>query len=87
MGTDMNQAEIDVRKNIDLIRDYLPDRATDPTTFAFDPSMQPIMFIALSSDQLGMPNKDVGNRADRATPGAYHRRSFGQYCRGNGTSD
>ncbi len=53
-GTDMNQAEIDVRKNIDLIRDYLPDGATDPTTFAFDPSMQPIMFIALSSDQLGM---------------------------------
>ncbi|MDD5766163.1 MAG: efflux RND transporter permease subunit [Candidatus Marinimicrobia bacterium] len=52
-GTDMNQAEIDVRKNIDLIRDYLPTEAADPVTFAFDPSMQPIQFIALSSDQLG----------------------------------
>jgi HAE1 family hydrophobic/amphiphilic exporter-1 len=50
----MNQAEIDVRKNIDMVRDYLPDEASDPTTFAFDPSMQPIMFIALSSEQLGM---------------------------------
>ncbi|MFH1214451.1 MAG: efflux RND transporter permease subunit [Candidatus Neomarinimicrobiota bacterium] len=53
-GTDMNQAEIDVRKNIDMVRDYLPDEASDPTTFAFDPSMQPIQFIALSSDKLGM---------------------------------
>jgi len=53
-GTDMNQAEIDVRKNIDMVRDYLPQDASDPTTFAFDPSMQPIMFIVLSSDQLGM---------------------------------
>ncbi|MFA4907761.1 MAG: efflux RND transporter permease subunit, partial [archaeon] len=52
-GTDMNQAEIDVRKNIDLVRDYLPTEAGDPVTFAFDPSMQPIQFIALSSDQLG----------------------------------
>lgn len=47
-GTDMNQAEIDVRKNIDMVRDYLPDEASDPTTFAFDPSMQPIQFIALA---------------------------------------
>lgn len=53
-GTDMNQAEIDVRKNIDMVRDYLPQDASAPTTFAFDPSMQPIMFIVLSSDQLGM---------------------------------
>ncbi|MDD5540900.1 MAG: efflux RND transporter permease subunit, partial [Candidatus Marinimicrobia bacterium] len=53
-GSDMNQAEIDVRKNIDMVRDYLPQDASAPTTFAFDPSMQPIMFIVLSSDQLGM---------------------------------
>ena len=53
-GSDMNQAEIDVRKNIDFVRDYLPDGASDPMSFAFDPSMQPIMFVALSSDQLGM---------------------------------
>lgn len=52
-GTDMDQAEIDVRKNIDIIRDMLPDEVTDPLTFAFDPSMQPITMLALSSDELG----------------------------------
>jgi len=51
--TDMDQAEIDVRKNIDIIRDQLPDGVSDPITFAFDPSMQPITMLALSSDQLG----------------------------------
>jgi HAE1 family hydrophobic/amphiphilic exporter-1 len=50
---DMNQAEIDVGKKIDLIRDYLPQGATKPVTFAFDPSMQPILYFALSSDRLG----------------------------------
>ncbi len=52
--TDMNQAEIDVRKQIDIVRDALPDDVTDPITFAFDPSMQPITFLALSSDQMGL---------------------------------
>ena len=52
-GTDMDQAETDVRKNLDIIRDMLPDNVSDPITFAFDPSMQPIAFLALSSDQLG----------------------------------
>ncbi|HDP68342.1 MAG TPA: efflux RND transporter permease subunit [Candidatus Marinimicrobia bacterium] len=53
-GTDMDQAEIDVRKSLDLIRDYLPDEATDPMTFAFDPSMMPVMILSVSSDKLGM---------------------------------
>ncbi|MBS1272221.1 MAG: Multidrug resistance protein MdtC [Candidatus Marinimicrobia bacterium] len=52
-GTDMDQAEIDVRKNLDIVRDMLPEEVSDPITFAFDPSMQPIAFLALSSDQLG----------------------------------
>ena len=52
--TDMDQAEIDVRKMIDLSRDFLPEDASDPLTFAFDPSMQPILFTAISSDELGM---------------------------------
>lgn len=53
-GTDMDQAEIDVRKSLDLIRDYLPDEATDPMTLAFDPSMMPVMILSVSSDKLGM---------------------------------
>ncbi len=53
-GTDMDQAEIDVRKMIDFVRDYLPDEASQPMSFAFNPSMQPIMFITVSSDKMGM---------------------------------
>ncbi len=53
-GTDMDQAEIEVRKMIDMVRDFLPDDSSDPMSFAFNPSMQPIMFLTVSSDQLGM---------------------------------
>ncbi|MBN1302200.1 MAG: efflux RND transporter permease subunit [Melioribacteraceae bacterium] len=52
-GTDMNQAEIDIRKNLDYIRDFLPQDAAEPIVFVFDPSMTPIMFLNLSSDYLG----------------------------------
>lgn len=52
-GTDMNQAEIDMRKNIDFIRDYLPQDASEPLTFVFDPAMSPIMFVNISSNYLG----------------------------------
>ncbi len=52
-GTDMNQAEVDVRKNIDYIRDLLPQDAGEPLVFVFDPSMMPILFLNLSSDYLG----------------------------------
>ncbi len=52
-GTDMTKAENDVRKRIDMIRKYLPNDATDPVTFAFDPSMMPIAFILISSPDMG----------------------------------
>ncbi|MBN2009596.1 efflux RND transporter permease subunit [candidate division KSB1 bacterium] len=53
-GTDMDQAEIDVRNNLDFIQDYLPEDMSDPLVFAFDPSMQPIMFLALGSKDYGL---------------------------------
>ncbi|MGE0789498.1 MAG: efflux RND transporter permease subunit [Sandaracinaceae bacterium] len=47
-GTDMNAAEIEVRKNLELFaEDLLPDEASRPLTFAFDPSLAPVMFMAL----------------------------------------
>ncbi|MFZ1289633.1 MAG: efflux RND transporter permease subunit [Melioribacteraceae bacterium] len=52
-GTDMNEAESDIRKNLDYIRDYLPADANEPITFVFDPSMSPIVFLNLSSEYLG----------------------------------
>ncbi len=52
-GTDMDQADVDIRKNIDFMRDYLPPDADEPLTFIFDPSLQPIIFMTLSSNYLG----------------------------------
>ncbi|HPC36253.1 MAG TPA: efflux RND transporter permease subunit [Candidatus Marinimicrobia bacterium] len=53
-NTDIKLSEMDVRKNIDLIRDYLPPDASDPITLSFDPSMTPVMLISARSGQLGM---------------------------------
>ena len=52
-GTDMNQAESDIRKNLDYIRDFLPADASEPLVFVFDPSMMPIGYYSLSSSYLG----------------------------------
>ncbi|RKY56059.1 MAG: AcrB/AcrD/AcrF family protein, partial [Candidatus Neomarinimicrobiota bacterium] len=67
-GTDMDQAEIDVRKMIEFVRDYLPTEASAPLTFAFNPSMQPIMYFTISSDKLGMAElrKLVSDRVEPA---------------------
>ncbi|MCC6874160.1 MAG: efflux RND transporter permease subunit [Sandaracinaceae bacterium] len=47
-GTDMDAAEVEVRKNLELFAsDLLPDEASRPLTFAFDPSLAPVMFLAL----------------------------------------
>ena len=53
-GTDMNQAEIDVRNQLDQIRDTLPDDADEPIVFAFDSSMMPILVMMVSSPNLGV---------------------------------
>ncbi len=53
-GTDMDQAEIDVRNNLDFIEEYLPDDMTEPLVFAFDPSMQPIAFMGVGSKVHGL---------------------------------
>ncbi|MDP8221493.1 MAG: efflux RND transporter permease subunit [Candidatus Stygibacter frigidus] len=53
-GTDMDQADTDVRNNIDFVRDYLPEDVSDPLVFKFDPSMMPIMFISLTNENMGL---------------------------------
>ncbi len=52
-GTDMDQAENDVRKRLDLVADFLPEEAHKPLTFAFDPSMAPVMYMVLTSPNMG----------------------------------
>lgn len=52
-GTDMNQAEIDVRNALEWVRDTLPDDVSEPLVFAFDISMQPIIYFSVTSDVHG----------------------------------
>jgi HAE1 family hydrophobic/amphiphilic exporter-1 len=47
-GTDIDQAEIDIRKNLDLYKEMIPTDVDAPLTFAFDPSMEPVLFYAVS---------------------------------------
>ncbi len=47
-GTDMDQVTIDIREKIDMIRDYLPDGAGDPTVMKMDPNVMPVLQISLS---------------------------------------
>lgn len=51
-GHSLNQAETDIRRQLDIYGSALPDDATDPMVLALDPSMQPIMFIGFSSPVL-----------------------------------
>ncbi|MEM9071425.1 MAG: efflux RND transporter permease subunit [Myxococcota bacterium] len=47
-GTDMSAAEVEVRKNLEIFAgEFLPDDATRPLTFAFDPSLAPVMFMSV----------------------------------------
>ncbi|HAE86413.1 TPA: AcrB/AcrD/AcrF family protein, partial [Candidatus Marinimicrobia bacterium] len=52
-GTDINVGENNIRKSLDMVRDYLPADASEPITIAFNPSMQPILIFNVSSDELG----------------------------------
>lgn len=49
-GTNMDQAEQDVRRNLEIYaNDRLPDDVPQPLTFAFDPSLQPVVFMTVNA--------------------------------------
>lgn len=50
-GTSLDAAGGDVRDKIDLVRNYLPDDADSPVTIKLDPSMMPIMTLALKGNR------------------------------------
>jgi hydrophobic/amphiphilic exporter-1 (mainly G- bacteria), HAE1 family len=50
-GTNMDVAANDIRDKIDLVRTYLPDEAETPITMRMDPSMMPIMEIAMQGSR------------------------------------
>jgi HAE1 family hydrophobic/amphiphilic exporter-1 len=49
-GSDMQKAENDVRKNLEVYAlDQLPEAVDRPLTFAFDPSLQPVVFMSVQA--------------------------------------
>lgn len=52
LGTDVDAATADVRSKIEQIRRNLPDGIDPPVVQQFDPSEQPIISLALSSERL-----------------------------------
>ncbi len=49
-GTDMDFAMLDVREQIDLVREMLPDDAADPIVVSFDPEMLPMVTLGISGE-------------------------------------
>ncbi len=49
-GTDMDFRALDVREKIDMVKGFLPSDVQSPFVFQFDPSMMPIMSIAVTGD-------------------------------------
>lgn len=51
-GHDLDQAETDVRRQLDQYEAFLPEDASSPQVIAMDPSMQPVLFAGYSSQSL-----------------------------------
>jgi HAE1 family hydrophobic/amphiphilic exporter-1 len=47
-GKDMEQAETDIRRALEMVTGFLPEDVDDPMIFAFDPSLQPVVMMIVS---------------------------------------
>lgn len=54
LGVDVKFAENDVREKVALARKSLPDQADEPVISRYDPNSQPILYYALSSDNMSL---------------------------------
>ena len=61
-GYNMDQAEIDTRNKLDLVRGTLPDESDTPIVIAMDPSMQPIVMFNLTGD---LPSSEIRHIAEK----------------------
>ena len=50
-GTNLDAATGEIRDKIDIVRSYLPDEADSPIIMKMDPSMMPIMVLALKGNR------------------------------------
>ncbi|MEX0723371.1 MAG: efflux RND transporter permease subunit [Gracilimonas sp.] len=53
-GADIRKTELKVRKAIDQVRGDLPQQATEPVIFQFDPENRPIMRLSIDADNRGL---------------------------------
>jgi len=52
-NTDMDFATLQMREKLDLVSSYFPDEAGRPTVMAFDPSVMPVMLVAVTGAETG----------------------------------
>ncbi|MGQ9630443.1 MAG: efflux RND transporter permease subunit [bacterium] len=69
-GTDLDQAAIDVREKVDLIRDFLPSEASEPVVVKFDISLSPMIVMGMSgrrssAELFKLAEEKVRNRLER----------------------
>ena len=50
-GTDMSEAAAELREKLDIISDFLPDEASTPLIFKFDPSQIPVMILVVEGER------------------------------------
>jgi len=50
-GTDMDKAQLDLQKQVNRIRSFLPDGANEPSVIQIDPNSMPVMMLGLSGDR------------------------------------
>ncbi|MCL6611050.1 MAG: efflux RND transporter permease subunit [Peptococcaceae bacterium] len=51
-GTDMDQATLDIRDKVDMVRGYLPSEVKTPRVLKMDPNSMPILSFTLSGSDL-----------------------------------
>ena len=69
-GTDMDAAEAEVREKLDLFAtDALPPDANRPLTFAFDPSLSPVMLLSVEGAGDGVRLRELAEERIRPTLG------------------
>ncbi|NGP88421.1 efflux RND transporter permease subunit [Fodinibius halophilus] len=85
-GTDLYQAESDVRKELDFVRRTIPDDAEQPIVFSYDPNQEPVMVLTLTSEIQSprelrtMARQQVEQRLERI-PGVASSETAGGYQR------
>ncbi len=67
---DMDQAETDIRRKLEMVEGFLPTDADKSMIFAMDPSMQPIVMVTLNGDYppdelRHVAEEDVCDRVER----------------------